>query len=80
MNMTKKTITQVKKAINTNGSWSGLLVPNKVNKFHSLDGWHLAHEMSISSIEELETTVNSMLYYMDRELGNRVAFYEVEGK
>lgn len=76
---TKKTITQVRKEIATKGTWSGLLVPNKVNSFHFLGGWHLGHEASFSTLEELEAHVNSMLYYMERELGNRVAFYEIGG-
>ncbi len=77
MQFVKKTITQVRKEIAKNGKWDGLLVPNKINSFHFLDGWHLGHEASFSTLEELETHVNSMLYYMEKELGNRVAFYEM---
>ena len=76
---TKRTITQVRKEIATKGAWSGLVVPNRVNTFHLLGGWHLGHEASFSTTEELEEHVSSMLYYMERELGNRVAFYELGG-
>jgi len=72
----KKTIVQVKNAIRDNGSWSGLLVPNKVNSFHFEGGWHLGHRETFTSIDELTEHVNNCLYYMERELGTRVAFYE----
>jgi hypothetical protein len=72
----KKTIVQVKKAIREKGSWTGLLVPNKVNSFHFEGGWHLGHRETFTSIEELTQHVDNCLYYMERELGTRVAFYE----
>jgi hypothetical protein len=77
MTYTKKTIVQVKKAIRDNGEWIGLVVPNKVNHFHFLNGWHLGHQVIFPNEQILEQTVNGMLAHMERELGNRVAFYEI---
>lgn len=74
---TKKTITQVKATIKKEGSWQGLVAPNKVNSFHFEGGWHLGHRQEIKSLNELELLVNGMLFYMEKELGNRVAFYEI---
>ena len=73
----KMTIAQVKKAIRDDGTWSGLLVPNNVNSFHFEGGWHLGHKETFTSIDTLEKHVSDCLYYMERELGNRVAFYEI---
>lgn len=74
---TKKTITQVKATIKKEGHWQGLLVPNKVNSFHFEGGWHLGHRREFNSIEELEKLTNNMLYSTPKELGNRIAFYEI---
>ena len=73
----KMNIVQVKNAIKNEGSWSGLLVPNKVNSFHFEGGWYLGHRESFMDIESLENHVHSCLYYMSKELGNRVAFYKI---
>jgi hypothetical protein len=78
MTYIKKTITQVKKAIREKGEWSGLLVPNKVNHFHFLNGWCLGRQVILPNEQILEQTVNGMLAHMESELGNRVAFYEIE--
>jgi hypothetical protein len=77
MTYTKKTIVQVKKAIREQGEWTGLIAPNKVNHFHFLNGWCLGRQVILPNEQILEQTVNSMMFYMDTELGNRVAFYEI---
>ena len=72
---TKTSIVQVRKAIKETGSWSGLLVPNKVNSFHFEGGWQLGHRYEFDSLDNLENHINSMMFYMEPELGDRVAFY-----
>lgn len=77
----KRTITQVRKTIKEDGQWTGFIVGNHVNPFHFFGGWRLAYEVVFQSLQELEDNVADMLYYMDTELGNRVAFYEeVKGR
>jgi len=77
MTYAKKTIVQVKKAIREKGEWAGIVVPNKVNEYHFLGGWCLGCQVIIPNEQILEQTVNSIKWYMEPELGNRVAFYEV---
>lgn len=75
MELAKVTKTQVKAAIRLKGVWSGYLVGNKVNTYHINNGWHLGHYTTITSLEQLEKVCNAMMFYMEPELGNRVAFY-----
>jgi hypothetical protein len=77
MTYTKKTISQVKKIMRENGEWSGIVVPNKVNHFHFLNGWCLGRQVILPNEQILEETVDGMMQYMEKELGNRVAFYEI---
>lgn len=72
----KRTITQVRKTIKEDGQWTGFIVGNRVHPFHFFGGWGLAYEITFRSLEELEDNVAEMLFFMDTELGNRVAFYE----
>lgn len=77
----KRTITQVRKSIKEDGQWTGFMVGNRVNPFHFFSGWGLAREVVFKSLEELENGATEMLFFMDPELGNRVAFYEeVKGR
>ncbi len=72
----KRTITQVGKTIREKGEWRGFAVPNKVNPDHFFDGWCLAVDRIFKSQNNLDDLVDIMLYCMDPELGDRVAFYE----
>jgi hypothetical protein len=72
----KQTIPQVKNEIFRGGKWSGLMVGNKVNSFHFLNGWHLANEVELTTLEQLEKTRDAMMVYLEKELGNRIAFYK----
>lgn len=75
--LVKKTVTQVRKAIRENGKWEGYLVGNKVNRFNIDMGWNLGARVELDTLEALEKTCNTFLYYLPAELGNRVAFYEI---
>lgn len=75
MNYIRKTITQVKSKIRKNGSWSGYCFPNKVNPSSP---WYSQQETTFNSIKELEKYVNSSLYYMHPEEGDKLAFYVKE--
>lgn len=72
----KRTITQVSKTIRETGEWRGFVVPNKVNPLHFFDGWCLAVDRTFKSQSDLDDLVDMMMYSMDPELGDRVAFYE----
>ena len=76
--MKKVNITQVKKAIAKKGEWNGYLLGNKTNPNQIKDGWCLGSPVCIKTIEDLDKIINSFLYYLHSELGNRVAFYEEE--
>jgi hypothetical protein len=77
-NYVKQTISQVRKIIKVSGVWRGLLVGNKVNQFHFENGWHLAHFYEFHSVEELEFCKANTMYYLDRSLGNNIAFYIIQ--
>jgi hypothetical protein len=68
----------VKNIIKNKGSWEGYLVGNKVHPWHIENGWHLGYTVKVESVEELNERINSILYYLEPQLGNNVAFY-VEG-
>lgn len=72
--MIKVTIAQVKASIRKTGKWEGALLGNKSNP-RSL--WFNCQPQIIESLEDLEKTINNIMYYMPRELGTRVAFYQV---
>lgn len=74
----KTSITQVKKAIIENGEWHGILIGNKVSLYHAELGWHLGNRCSFHSIERLEEMIRLMIQYLPKELGNRIAFYNVK--
>lgn len=73
----KLTKTQVKKAIREKGTWTGLLAGNKTSPYHFLEGWCLAHLVTITTLDELERVLSNMLYYLSPKLGNRIAFFEI---
>jgi hypothetical protein len=54
-----------------------ILVGNKVHPFHFFGGWHLAYETKPNQYleESFEALHNEFYFYLDPELGNRVAFY-----
>ena len=72
----KKTISQVRSDIKKNGAFYGMIVGNKVAPFHFHSGWKLGMDVVFHSIEELEQKVCSAEYYLPRELGNKVVFYQ----
>lgn len=74
----KITKSQVKAKIRKNGKWEGITAGNKVNQFHLEGGWWLGNYVTISSESDLIKHINSSLYYLPKELGNRIAFYEKE--
>lgn len=72
--MDKVTKSQVKAAIRKTGKWEGILLGNKSNP---RSPWFNCQPQVIESLEDLEKTINAVMYYMPRELGTRVAFYQV---
>lgn len=74
--MEKQNKNTVKSLIAKNGYWTGFLVANKVNPVHVKGCWQLGTRVKVSSIEELDKAINRFAYYnCNRELGNRVSFY-----
>ena len=69
------------------GYWCGYAAGNKVNEYHITGGWYLGIDVCITAekinnkwvyycnTELLETYENSILYYLPRELGTRVAYW-----
>ena len=55
--------------------FSGFIVGNKVSRFHFFEGWHLACQLEKKTHEEMIQSVNSFEFYLEPELGNRVAIY-----
>lgn len=76
MEYKKLTKPQVKAKIKKDGKWEGIMVGNKVNHFHFEGGWHLGQNIVVNDEKELDDMSNTMLFYLPRELGNRIAFYE----
>lgn len=72
----KQTIVQVRNEIKKNGSWEGLAVGNNVAQSHFISGWHLAVPVLFKTETELTDYNNHALAYLNRELGNRIAFYK----
>ena len=76
MEYTKITKSQVKAKIRKNGKWEGITAGNKVNTFHLEGGWSLGNHVILISEDDLNKHINSSMYYLPSELGNRIAFYE----
>ncbi len=74
----KQSITQVRKAIKDDGVWRGLLVGNKVSQHHFENGYCLARYDCFLTIKDAEETRDIMLFYLDKELGNNIAFYVIK--
>lgn len=72
----KQTKTQVLAEIKKHGQWTGYLAGNKVHPAHVTGGWHLGYYVTVKSKEELEDRITSMLAYLERELGNGIAFWK----
>lgn len=66
---------QVKKFLEHGGKFTGFIVGNKVNSFHFFGGWTLAYSIECKTMEEFERSLNSFLFYLDPELGDRAAIY-----
>jgi hypothetical protein len=66
---------QVEKLLKAGQSVRGFMVGNKVNGFHFFGGWHLAHKFEFSEQADLKRAINSFLFYLDAELGNRAALF-----
>jgi hypothetical protein len=61
-------------------TFEGYISGNNVNSFHILNGWCLGMPVKCETLEELEKICRDFLWYLDKELGNRVAFWiEVTG-
>ena len=75
------------KAARDKGYCSGYAAGNKVNEGNITGGWYLGIDICITAekinnewvyycnTELLETYENSILYYLPRELGTRVAYW-----
>lgn len=75
--MEKQHKSTVKSLIAKNGYWTGFLVASKVNPANIEGCWNLGFKVTVSTIEDLEKTVERFAYYnCNSELGNRVSFYE----
>lgn len=74
----KQSITQVRKAIKDNGVWCGLLVGNKVKQWHFENGWHLGNYFEFIDIDVFDAIVTMEKFWLDKELGNNIAFYAIE--
>ena len=71
----KVTIVQVKKEIKEKGVFKGFAVGNKVNPSHFFNGWCLANVCEFHTVEEVDRYRNNALYYLDKELGDNIAWY-----
>ena len=66
----------VKTTIGKEGYWTGFLVANKMHPAHINGLWCLGMRVTVTSLEELECTIEKFAYYnCNNELGNLVAFY-----
>lgn len=66
----------VKSIIAMNGRWTGFLVANKVNTVNVDGCWHLGFRVTITSLIELEQSVERFTKYnCNGELMNLVSFY-----
>jgi len=75
--MKKQHKNTVKSLISKKGYWKGFLVASKVNPVHIDGGWHLGFIVTLTSLDDLEKTIEQFSYYnCNNELGNRVSFYE----
>ena len=72
----KKTISQVRNTIKKGNGFYGMIVGNNVAPYHFHAGWKLGIDVIFHSVEEMEQTVCSAEYYLPRELGNKVVFYQ----
>lgn len=66
---------QAIKFIEASGKFEGFIVGNKVNTFHFFEGWHLAARFEATNAQEFNEHLNSFLFYLNAELGNRAAIY-----
>lgn len=76
MGYNKITKSQVKAKIRKNGKWEGITAGNKVSLSHLEGGWALGNHVIILSEDDLIKHINSSMYYLSKELGNRISFYE----
>ncbi len=71
----KLSISQVKAAFKRGTPFNGFLVGNLVNQFHWFNGWHLAHAFKCDTYDEFVKHKNACEFYLERELGTRMAIY-----
>ena len=77
------------KAARDKGHWIGYIAGNKVNEYHITGGWNLGYDVEIKAVQTegawtytvnsdqtLEQFINAFLYYLPRELGTRVAYWD----
>jgi hypothetical protein len=74
----QRNILSVKKQIKQHGIWKGLAVANKVNSFHFEQGWHLGNRVEFRAAADVDEFVKNCLPYIDKELGNRVVFFDIK--
>lgn len=74
--LVKLTKTQVKARIRKEGYWAGYLAPNKVAPFHVAGGWYCGAYKVLETESAVDYYAETMPFYMEPELGNRVAYWE----
>jgi len=59
-----------------------ILVGDNVNTWHILNGWRLGCEISQerSAGADFDSHVSQFEYYLEREIGKRAAYYQVQAK
>lgn len=76
MKYRKLTLAQVKKIIKEKGVFNGFAVGNKVNESHFFVGWGLAVNCTFNNLADLEKFKNELMIRLERQLGDRLAWYE----
>ncbi len=76
MKYKKVTFAQVKSIIKKEGMFKGFFVGNKVSSMHFFDGWRLACECELNSLEEAEQLKNRAEIQLDSQLGTGIAWYK----
>lgn len=75
MKYKKVSISTVRANFRKGIKFRGFLVGNKVNSFHFFGGWYLAARIEKDTLADFECSYNSFNFYLEPELGNRVAIY-----
>ena len=77
--MERVTLREVKKSIREKGYFKGVATGNKVRDSLALgqetDHWGVVIGVEVHSLQELEQTMNSLLYYLPTEYGTYLKWY-----